>query len=243
MTNFNELDKDQRLRYSRNILLTEIGTSGQKKLFESSVLFIGCGALGSISSMYIAASGIKRIGLVDFDNIDISNLQRQLSFGENDVGRKKNDVLKEKILSIDNNIDVRTYDYFLRHKQAVELISQYDVVIEGSDNPDTKYLISGICATLKKPCVIGGISGCGGQVLTYMPGNATYSDFFPQKAQIGEFTPCALGGVLGPLPGIVGSIQASEAIKVIVGFGKPLINRLLLINAADMSFREFEITN
>lgn len=230
------LDEDNRRRYSRNIMLSEIGIEGQEKLFQSSVLIVGCGALGSVAAMYLAGSGVGRIGLIDFDTIDISNLQRQLAYGTDDIGKKKTVKLAEKIKNINSDITVECYDIFVNGKTLGGIAENYDIIIEGSDNPDTKYFVSKTSVELKKPCILGGIFRTEGQVLTYIPGHASYIDFFPVGAEAGGFTPCSLGGVLGPLPGIVASIQATEAIKILTGFGQPLIDRLLLIDAATMTF-------
>ena len=222
-------------------MLSGIGAEGQQKLLDSSVLIVGCGALGSVASLYLAGSGIGRIGLVDFDTVDVSNLQRQLSFTTADVSTKKSVTLGDKLRAINPDIHVEIYDEFLTPRRAKELIAQYDVIVEGSDNPDTKYMVSDACVALGKPYVMGGISGYGGQVTSYSPGHAAYRDIFPEAAAPDGFTPCALGGVLGPLPGIVGSIQASEVIKIVTGIGEPLFNRLLLVDAESMQFRRIGV--
>lgn len=222
-------------------MLPEISENGQQRILESSVLIVGCGALGTIVAMYLAGSGVGRIGIADFDTVDISNLQRQLSYGVDDIGRKKTDVLVEKIKSVNPAIKVEIFDTFLTAKNIYDIIQGFDIVVEGSDNPDTKYLVSEACVSLELPCVIGGISGTSGQIMTYVPGHASYKDIFPEGVEAGGFTPCALGGVLGPLPGIVGSIQAVEAIKLIVPFGKPLIDRLLLVDSSSLTFTTIRI--
>ena len=230
-------------RYSRNIMLPEIGEEGQRRLARASVLIVGCGALGTVCAMQLAGTGVGRIGLVDFDTVDISNLQRQIVFTTADVGKKKAQTLAERIHALNPDIQVDVHDLFLSGKKVIEVIAPYDVIIEGSDNPDTKYLLSQSCRETGKPCCMGGIFGTNGQALTFVPGHASYSDFFPVGASAGGFTPCALGGVLGPLPGIIGSIQSTEVIKLIVGFGEPLVDRLLTVDASTMTFRTFSIAN
>lgn len=235
------LTPDEKRRFSRNIMLPEIGPDGQRKLFDAKVLLVGCGALGTVAAMYLAASGVGTLGLVDFDTIDISNLQRQLAFTTGDVGKPKATVLEEKLLAVNPSVKINRHDGLLRRKNAAEIIDDYDVVIEGSDNPDTKHLVSETCRQLGKPCVVGGVRGVNGQVLTFKPGHAAYGDFFPEAAAAGGYTPCSLGGVLGPLTGVVGSIQACEAIKLIVGFGQPLVDTLLLIDTPTMQFTRITI--
>lgn len=235
------LSKEQHRRYSRNIFLPEIGKEGQIKLLNASVLIVGTGALGSVVSMYLAAAGVGRIGLCDFDTIDISNLQRQLSFTEGDVGKKKVEVTADKLRAINSDICVNVYDGMLRKERAKELFDEYDIIVEGSDNPNTKYMVTDIAQTLKKPCVLGGVAQFSGQVMTILPGGTTYRDLFPDAAGDGEFMPCSIGGVLGPVPGIVGSIQATEVIKLITAAGNPLASQILTIDALNMTFRKMNI--
>lgn len=235
------MDKETKLRYSRNLMLTTIGEEGQRKLLGSSVLVVGCGALGSIAAMYLAGSGVGRIGIADFDTIDISNLQRQIGYTSADVGKDKTEVLESSIRALNPGVEVQRHNCFLSHKNAEEIINSYDIVVEGSDNPDTKYLVASICGKLAKPYVIGGVRELTGQIATCLPGHAGYTDIFPEAAAAGGFTPCALGGLLGPLPGIVASIQACEAVKIIAGFGATLADRLLLIDAAAMTFTELKV--
>ena len=235
------LTPDQHRRYSRNILLPEIGKKGQIKMLNSSVLIVGTGALGSVVSMYLAAAGVGHIGLCDFDTIDISNLQRQLSFTEADVSRKKVEVTAEKLRAINSEISIDVYDGMLRKEQAEIIFANYDIIVEGSDNPNTKYMVTDIAAELGKPCVLGGVAQFAGQVMTILPGGTTYRDIFPDAAGDGEFMPCSLGGVLGPVPGIVGSLQATEVIKLITSAGTPLASQILSFAALSMSFRKMEL--
>lgn len=234
------LSAEERRRYSRNIMLDGIGKDGQQRMSDASVLIVGTGALGSVASMYLAASGIGRIGIVDFDNIEISNLQRQLSFTETDIGMSKVEVTKNKLNGINSLISVEPYNLFLKPSDARKLIGNYDIIVEGSDNPDTKYMINDICVELSKPYVLGGVSKYSGQVMTWRPGHTNYRDIFPE-AETAGFIPCSIGGVLGPLPGIIGSIQATEVIKLITGAGDTLTDRFLTVDALTMKFSILEL--
>lgn len=222
--------KEQRLRYSRNIMLPEIGKKGQARLLESRVLIVGTGALGSIVAMYLAASGVGHLTLADYDTIDISNLQRQLSFSTQDCGCKKVDAAARRIREINPEIEVMTFDKMLTSKNSEGLFTSHDLVIEGSDNPATKYLVSDLCARLDIPYVLGGVSQYKGQVTSWKKGYPTYRELFPESAEEGGYTPCSLGGILGPLPGIIASWQACEAIKILTDTGTPLYSKLLLID-------------
>lgn len=223
-------------------MLDGIGEAGQEALCRASVLVVGSGALGSIVSMYLAGSGIGHIAVADFDTVDVSNLQRQLSFTEQDLGQYKSEATGRRLRSINSLIEVEVINELITEKRARELFSRFDVIVEGSDNPATKYLVSDVAAALERPCIIGGVREFGGQVMTQMPGHACYRDLFPDAAcDSAGLTPCAAGGVLGPLPGIVASIQASEVIKVVTGAGMPLVDRLLMIDAATMRFTEISL--
>lgn len=230
-----ELTSDEKRRYSRTIMLDEIGESGQKKLLDSSVLIVGAGALGSITAMYLAASGIGHIGIADFDNIDISNLQRQLSFTEENVGSKKVMATAKRINDINSSVKVEIFDKVIKRSDALEVFPRFDFIIEGSDNPATKYMVTDVCKELGKPYCLGGVAQFKGQVFSHIPGSMTYRDIFPEPAEENSFMPCSIGGVLGPLPGIIGSTQACEAIKFISGCGELLLNRILLIDALTMN--------
>lgn len=238
---YRELNADELRRYSRNIMLDEIGTEGQKKLLDASVLIIGSGALGSIASMYLAGAGVGKITVADFDTIDISNLQRQLSFEEEDIGKKKSEILASRLSAINSSIIINNIDGVVTPKMAEELISSHDFTIEATDNPASTYMICDLCKKHDKPCCIGGVSEFRGMVTTFVPGHTTYRDVFPEAAEQSSLTPCAIGGVLGPLPGIIGSIQATEAIKCITKAGRLLTDRLLTIDILNMDFRIFEI--
>lgn len=234
------LTSEQLRRYSRNIRLEGFGKEGQELLMKASVLIIGTGALGSVVSMYLAASGIGHIGIADFDTIDISNLQRQLSFTETDCGKFKVEATAAKLHDINSEIEVTIYNRFLRPVDFTEISKSYDVVVECTDNPASKYMVTDACASQGKPYCFGGVAQYEGQVLSWRPGVPTYRDIFPEAASEGDYMPCSLGGVLGPLPGIVGSVQASEVIKIITGIGTPLYGRMLLIDALSMSFRTID---
>lgn len=226
-----ELSKEQRLRYSRNLMLSEIGRPGQTKLLNAKVAIVGVGALGSITAMYLAASGVGEITLIDYDTIDVSNLQRQLSFSTADCGRFKAEAAEDRLAAINPEVHVTTIIKMITRTNGAEILMGHDIVIEGSDNPSTKYLISDLCAELSIPYVLGGVAQFKGQVMSWRPGYPTYRDIFPEQAAEGGYTPCSIGGVLGPLPGIVASWQAAEVVKIITGIGKPLYSRLLLIDA------------
>jgi molybdopterin/thiamine biosynthesis adenylyltransferase len=216
-------------------MLEGIGTEGQERLLASSVLIVGAGALGSVVAMYLAASGVGHIGIADFDTIDISNLQRQLSFTEADLGQPKAQVAAAKLRAVNSDVRVTVYEKLLRRSDLDELLSQYDLVMEGSDNPDTKYMVTDACVGHSKPYVIGGVAQYSGQLMSYRPGARSYSDVFPRGGEQSGFLPCSMGGVLGPLPGAVGSLMSAEAIKLLTGVGSPLVNRLLVIDALTMN--------
>lgn len=224
-------------RYIRTIQLPEIGEEGQQKLLRSHVLVIGAGALGSIASMYLAGSGVGKITVADFDNIDISNLQRQLSFTEADLGKSKALTLADKLRAINSEIEVEAVNRFLKRGDLEALIAGCDLVLECSDNPDTKYAVTDAAERLGIPYVLGGVAQWRGQVMDWAPGHASYADIFPIGADPNGYTPCSIGGVFGPLPGIIASIQATEAIKLLTGAGTPLLDRLLLFDALTLTPR------
>ncbi len=230
-----DLSKEQRLRYSRNLLLPEIGKEGQRRLLDSRVLIVGTGALGSIAAMYLAASGVGHITLADYDTVDISNLQRQLSFSTADCGSMKVDAARSRMASINPDVTVDVFARMITGENAHGLFSGHDLVIEGSDNPATKYLVTDTCAELQIPCVLGGVTQFQGQVMSWAPGHPTYRDLFPEQAEAGGYTPCSLGGVLGPLPGVIASTQACEAVKILTGAGTPLYGKLFMVDMLNPS--------
>ncbi|HEY3251813.1 MAG TPA: molybdopterin-synthase adenylyltransferase MoeB, partial [Ignavibacteria bacterium] len=234
--------KEELERYSRHIVIPEVGLAGQKKLKEAKVLIIGAGGLGSPISMYLAAAGVGKIGIVDFDTVSLSNLQRQILFSAKDSGLSKAEKAKERLAGINQNIDVVTYNVKLTKDNALDIIKNYDIIADGSDNFATRYLVNDACVILKKPVVYGSILRFDGQVSVFDSENGPcYRCLYPEPALPGEVPSCEQGGVLGVLPGIIGSIQANEVIKYIIGKGELLIGRLLVLDALKMSFREIKI--
>jgi sulfur-carrier protein adenylyltransferase/sulfurtransferase len=237
-----ELTKEEYQRYSRHIILPEVGLDGQKRLKSASVLCIGTGGLGSPLLLYLAAAGIGRIGIVDFDIVDSSNLQRQIIHGTSWVGKPKIQSAKNRILEINPDCQVDLYETALSSANALEILKPYDVIIDGTDNFPTRYLTNDACVLLGKPNVYGSIFRFEGQatVFNYQEG-PNYRDLYPEPPPPGMVPSCAEGGVLGVLCGIIGTIQATEAIKIILGTGNTLSGRLLLYNALDMKFRELKL--
>ncbi len=243
------MTQEQRLRYSRHTLLKEVGDAGQIKLLEARVLLIGAGGLGSPAAMYLGAAGVGTLGIVDFDDVDFSNLQRQLLHGTKDIGRPKVDSAADRIRDINPDVNVVAHRQPITSANALEIIREYDLVINGSDNFPTRYLVNDACQFLKKPLVDASIFMFEGQVTVYQPAvpehgvaaGPCYRCLYPDPPPPGEVPSCAEAGVLGVLPGIVGSMQAVEAIKLILGIGEPLIGRLLMIDTLDMSFRTLKV--
>ncbi|MEI6379576.1 MAG: molybdopterin-synthase adenylyltransferase MoeB [Cyanobacteriota bacterium ELA615] len=237
-----QLDKDEYQRYSRHIILPEVGLEGQKRLKAASVLCIGTGGLGSPLLLYLAAAGIGRIGIVDFDVVDSSNLQRQIIHGTSWIGKPKIESARNRILEINPACQVDLYNTILTSANALEIMAPYDVIIDGTDNFQTRYLTNDACVLLNKPNVYGSIFRFEGQasVFNYQNG-PNYRDLFPEPPPPGMVPSCAEGGVLGVLPGIIGIIQATEAIKIILGKGTTLSGRLLVYDALNMKFRELKI--
>jgi adenylyltransferase/sulfurtransferase len=238
-----QLNNDEIRRYSRHLILPEVGLSGQKKICAASVLCIGAGGLGSPIAMYLAAAGIGKIGIVDFDAVDFSNLQRQIIHSTEDVGRPKTDSARETIAGINPNVEVVLHKTRLTSENALEIIGAYDVVVDGTDNFPTRYLTNDACVLLKKPNVYGSIFRFEGQASVFAPhsGGPCYRCLYPEPPPPGMVPSCAEGGVLGVLPGIIGCIQATEILKLALGKGSSLIGRLLLFNALDMKFRELKL--
>jgi len=237
-----ELNKDEYQRYSRHIILPEVGLEGQKRLKAASVLCIGSGGLGSPLLLYLAAAGIGRIGLVDFDIVDSSNLQRQIIHSESWVGKPKIESAKDRIHSINPHCQVDLYETAISSENALEILAPYDVVVDGTDNFPTRYLTNDACVLLDKPNVYGSIFRFEGQATVFnYQGGPNYRDLYPEPPPPGMVPSCAEGGVLGVLCGIIGTIQATEAIKIILGAENTLSGRLLLYNAWDMKFRELKL--
>src|SRR3989475_1847562 len=229
-------------RYSRHLILPEVGMAGQLKLKHSSALIIGAGGLGVPLTQYLGAAGVGRLGIVDFDVIDETNLQRQVLYGTKDVGRKKIEVAKERVAQINPNVDVQTYETRLTSDNALEILKDYDVVIDGTDNFPTRYLVNDATVLLNKPNVYGSIFRFEGQASVFHAAKGPcYRCLYAEPPPPGLVPSCAEGGVLGVLPGIVGSIQALETIKLITGKGRPLIGRLVLFDALKLEFRELKL--
>jgi len=237
-----QLTREEYERYSRHLILPEVGLEGQKRLKAASVLCIGTGGLGSPLLLYLAAAGIGQIGIVDFDVVDSSNLQRQVIHGTSSVGKPKVQSAKQQILEINPYCQVDLYETRLSSANALEILQPYDIVVDGTDNFPTRYLVNDACVLLNKPNVYGSIYRFEGQatVFNYEEG-PNYRDLYPEPPPPGLVPSCAEGGVLGILPGIIGVIQATETVKIILGKGKTLSGRLLLFNALDMKFRELKL--
>jgi len=238
-----ELTNEEIRRYSRHLILPEVGLAGQRKIRNTSVLCIGAGGLGSPIAMYLAAAGIGRLGIVDFDTVDYSNLQRQILHSDADVGHSKADSAKAAIQALNPNVQVDLHKTRITADNAFDLIRPYDIVVDGTDNFPTRYLTNDACVLLKKPNVYGSIFRFEGQASVFAPhlGGPCYRCLYPEPPPPGMVPSCAEGGVLGVLPGIIGCIQATEILKLALGKGTSLIGRLMLFNALDMKFRELKL--
>jgi sulfur-carrier protein adenylyltransferase/sulfurtransferase len=238
MSGFPAFTEDQVLRYSRHIILPKIGAVGQGKLMDARVLCIGAGGLGSPAAMYLAAAGVGTLGIVDFDRVDLTNLQRQLLHDTDDVGRPKVDSAADRLNDINPEVNVVKHKVVLSSDNAFDVLARYDLVVDGSDNFPVRYLVNDATQMLGKPLVYGSIYQFDGQASVFMPGKETpcYRCLFPEPPPPGTVPSCAEGGVFGVLPGIIGSIQAVEAIKLITGIGESLVGRLLLFDALEMDF-------
>ena len=237
-----QLTREEYERYSRHLILPEVGLEGQKRLKAASVLCIGTGGLGSPLLLYLAAAGIGRIGIVDFDIVDSSNLQRQVIHGTSWVGKPKIESAKTRILEINPHCQVELYETRLTSENALDIIKPYDIVVDGTDNFPTRYLVNDACVLLDKPNVYGSIFRFEGQATVFnYEGGPNYRDLYPEPPPPGMVPSCAEGGVLGILPGIIGVIQATETVKIILGKGTTLNGRLLLYNALNMTFRELKL--
>ncbi|MDG2428062.1 MAG: molybdopterin-synthase adenylyltransferase MoeB [Acidimicrobiales bacterium] len=236
------LSSDQRSRYQRHLLLPEVGEEGQLKLLEASVLMLGAGGLGSPAALYLAAAGVGHIGIIDMDVVDESNLQRQILHNVDRIGERKVDSAKKTLAAINPDVDITTYDLRLDASNIMEILAEYDVVVDGADNFPSRYLLNDASVKLGVPVVHGSIFRFEGQVTVFDPREGvTYRDMLPEPPPA-EFAPsCAEAGVLGVLPGIVGTIQALEAIKLILGLGEGLSGRLVAFDALEMSFREYRL--
>lgn len=233
-----ELTRDEVLRYSRHLTLPEVGVEGQQRLKAARVLCIGAGGLGSPAAMYLAAAGVGTIGLVDEDTVDVSNLQRQIIHGTTDVGRSKLDSASDRLREINPHTRIEAHDVRFGEQNALDLVSAYDVVVDGTDNFPTRYLVNDACVLAGRPNAYGSISRFEGQASVFAaPHGPCYRCLHPEPPPPGLIPSCAEGGVLGVLPGIIGTIQATEAVKLILGIGEPLVGRFLLYDALRMQFR------
>jgi adenylyltransferase/sulfurtransferase len=238
-----ELNSDEIRRYSRHLSLPEVGLEGQRKIRGASVLCIGAGGLGSPVAMYLAAAGIGKLGIVDFDCVDLSNLQRQILHGSPDVGRPKTQSAAEALRRLNPHVEVVLHDTRLTSENALEIMRPYDIVVDGTDNFPTRYLANDACVLLRKPNAYGSIFRFEGQASLFAPhlGAPCYRCLYPEPPPPGTVPSCAEGGVLGVLPGVIGVIQATETLKLLLGKGKSLLNRLLLFDALEMQFRELKL--
>jgi adenylyltransferase/sulfurtransferase len=236
------LSKDEILRYSRHLIMPEVGMDGQLKLKNAKILCIGTGGLGAPLGLYLAAAGVGRIGLVDFDSVDYTNLQRQVLFATEDVGHPKIAAAAKRLRGLNPEIQIDTFEAHLTSENALEIFKDYDVIVDGTDNFPTRYLVNDASVLLGKPSVYGSIFRFEGQITVFgYPGGPCYRCLYPEPPPPGLVPSCAEGGVLGVLPGIVGTIQAAEALKVILGKGDLLVGRLLLFDALGMRFRELKL--
>ena len=236
------LTNEQISRYSRHLILPEVGVVGQEKLREAKVLCIGSGGLGSPIILYLAAAGVGKLGIVDFDNVELSNLQRQIIHGEDWVGKSKNESAKSSVKALNSDIKITTYNERLTSQNAMEIIKDYDIVVDGTDNFSTRYLVNDATVLLKKPNVYGSIFRFEGQASVFFAEKGPcYRCLYPAPPPPGMVPSCAEGGVLGILPGIIGLIQSTEIIKLILNKGDSLIGRLLLFQAMPMKFRELRL--
>jgi molybdopterin/thiamine biosynthesis adenylyltransferase/rhodanese-related sulfurtransferase len=236
------LTQDQINRYSRHLLLPEVGVEGQEKICNSKVLLIGTGGLGSPLALYLAAAGVGNLGLIDFDVVDLSNLQRQVAHGESTVGKLKVDSAKARIADLNSSINVTTYNTRLSSENVMEIFADYDIIVDGTDNFPTRYLASDACVLLKKPYIYGCILRFEGQASVFDSRTGPcYRCLYPAPPPPGLVPSCAEGGVIGILPGIIGLIQANEVIKLVLGVGDSLVGRLLIFDALKMKFREMKL--
>ena len=237
-----QLNAEEIKRYSRHLIMPEVGMDGQRRLKAGSVLCVGAGGLGSPAAMYLAAAGVGRIGVIDYDVVDYSNLQRQIIHGTPDVGRSKLASAKDRLVAINPHIQVDTYETALSSENALELFEPYDVILDGTDNFPTRYLTNDACVLLGKPNAYGSIFRFEGQASVFgAKDGPCYRCLYPEPPPPGLVPSCAEGGVLGVLPGVIGVIQATETIKLITGIGEPLVGRFLIYDALRMKFRELKL--
>lgn len=237
-----DFTEEQIVRYSRHIILPEVGGKGQKKLLNGKVLLIGAGGLGSPAAYYLAAAGVGKLGIVDMDVVDLSNLQRQILHHTADLGRAKTDSAREKLSALNPDVEVVTYNERVTSENVMELMKDYDVIVDGCDNFPTRYLVNDACVLSGKPNVHGSIFRFEGQATVFKPGQGPcYRCLYPDPPPPGMVPSCQEAGVLGVLPGLIGTVQAVETLKLILGIGEPLVGRLLLYDALTLSFREMKL--
>src|SRR5512134_637615 len=237
-----ELSREEIARYSRHLIMPEVTIEGQRRLKQGSVLLVGAGGLGSPAALYLAAAGVGRIGIVDFDVVDESNLQRQVLHDTSWVGRPKLESARARLSALNPHVQVETHSAALTGDNALSLLAGYDVIVDGTDNFETRYLTNDACYFLKKPNVYGSVFRFEGQASVFWPDRGPcYRCLYPEPPPPGLVPSCAEGGVLGILPGVVGGIQATEALKILLGVGEPLVGRLLLYDALAMSFEELRL--
>lgn len=236
------LREDQIERYSRQIILLNVGGKGQEKLLSAKVLIIGAGGLGSPCALYLAAAGIGKIGIVDSDEVELNNLQRQILHSTKDVGRSKTESAKDRLNAINPDVEVTTYKIRLKSENILDIITDYDIIVDGSDNFPTRYLVNDACVLSKKPLSHGGIFRYDGQAITILPGeSACYRCLFSTPPPPGLVPSCQEAGILGVVAGVIGTIQANEVLKYILGIGDLLAGKLLVFNALDSSFRQVKV--
>ena len=237
-----ELSNTEKQRYLRHLILPEVGEKGQLKLKNASVAIVGAGGLGSPVALYLAAAGVGRLGLIDFDSVDLSNLQRQVLYAVSDVKKSKSETARDKLLALNPEIEVSSHKMRLSAANVMETLADYDLVVDGTDNFETRYLINDACVLLSKPNVYGSIFRFEGQLSVFCTTTGPcYRCLFPLPPEPDAVPNCAEGGVLGVLAGVIGTLQATEAVKLILGEGQPLIGKLLLYNALDMDFQKLAI--
>jgi molybdopterin/thiamine biosynthesis adenylyltransferase len=237
-----DFSEEQIVRYSRHIILPEVGGKGQKKILEGKVLLVGAGGLGSPSAYYLAAAGVGKIGIVDMDVVDLSNLQRQILHHTGDLGRAKTDSAKEKLNALNPDVELITYNERVSSENIMELFRDYDIIVDGCDNFPTRYLVNDACVLTGKANVHGSIFRFEGQATVFQPGNGPcYRCLYPDPPPPGMVPSCQEAGVLGVLPGLIGTVQAVETLKLILGVGETLVGRLLLYDALSLRFREMKL--
>lgn len=235
------LTKEQKNRYNRHLILDGFGIDAQERLLQSRVLVVGAGGLGSPIALYLAAAGVGTLGLVDGDTVSLTNLQRQIAHTTPDIGRPKVDSMEERLLAMNPEVRIEKHEIYLDESNALDIMRDYDFIVEGSDNFATKYLVNDAGVMLNKPFSIGGINRYSGQTMTHLPGTACYRCLFPEPPEENEVETCALVGVLGSIAGMLGTVQATETIKVLAGVGQPLTDALLTFDALTMQWHRFQM--